>query len=405
MDITHPRNRSHITLSKDRINRSPNQPEHKNMTANQPRTNDALTRVDSTSSFENTIRPPTTDSNNSQSTLRRTSPARGLDLRHRSSRDNNHPKPCRAEWRSSSGGHRPNLKPQQFDGSKPLREYLQHFKVVDSLNSWSEAEKGLYLTASLTGSAQRILNRVDVYAHGGYDQLLLALPGRYAPCHQEELYRATLKNCRQGKEESLRTLAEKVEIAVEKAYPYTNRATVEQLTTEYFLTAILNRRVRQWVHLRGPRNLRDAVALALQAEAYYKGEDLRMPQRTRMVTTGYGTDAPEWSQYEDHWFPADIEQIAAVSSHRRMPQIAESRETGQGMTEERVLELVKRALEDWKSQPRTDEDKWGIQCYSCREYGHFARECPGIRLSGNRNQENYQGLLQENRKEPRKEVP
>ena len=141
-------------------------------------------------------------------------------------------------------GHKPNLKPQQFDGGKPLKEYLEHFKVVASLNRWSDTEKGLYLAASLSGPAQRILNRVDVYAHGGYDQLLLALQDRYAPNHQEELYRATLKNRRQGKEETLRTLAEEVEIAVEKAYPYADRATVEQLTTEHFLTAVWDRRVR-----------------------------------------------------------------------------------------------------------------------------------------------------------------
>ena len=239
---------------------------------------------------------------------------------------------------SGMDGHRPNLKPQQYDGSKPLREYLHHFKVVASLNRWSDTEKALYLAASLTGPAQRILNRVNVYAPGGYDQLLLALQERYAPCHQEELYRASLKNRRQGKEESLRTLVQEVEIAVEKAYRYADRATVEQLTTEHFLTAVWDRRVRQWVHLRGPRNLRDAVALALQAEAYYKGEDVRMPQKTQMMTTGYG--AQEYG-HEDYGFSADIEQIAAVSSHRRMPQTAESREMSQGMTEGRVMQLVR----------------------------------------------------------------
>ena len=141
------------------------------------------------------------------------------------------------------------------------------------------------------------MNWVDVYAPGGYDQLLSALQQRYAPRHQEELHRATLKNRRQKKDESLRVLAEEVEIAVEKAYPFADRSTVEQLASEHFLTAIWDRRVRQWVHLRGPRNLRDAVALELQAEAFYKGEDLRNPQRTRMVTLDQEVYPSEWSDY------------------------------------------------------------------------------------------------------------
>ena len=359
VDLTHPKERSTTDTPRNLVFGSCNHPQDQI----RPRTTEVHFGRETRSDFRNNERPLSADSDRPQQ---------------------------RVDHGRSHEGHRPNLKPQQYDGGKPLREYLQHFKVVASLNKWSDTVKGLYLAASLTGPAQRILNRVDVYAPGGYNQLLVALQERYAPHHQEELYRANLKNRRQGREESLRILAEEVEIAVEKAYPYSDRATVEQLTTEHFLTAVWDRRVRQWVHLRGPRNLRDAVALALQAEAYYKGEDLRTPQRTRVVTTGYEAPQPEWSQYgyEDYGFSADTEQIAAVSSHRRMPQIAESRETGQGMTEERVLELVKRALEDWKSQPRTDQDKSGIQCYFCKEYGHFARECPGVKTSGNRFQEN-----------------
>ena len=77
-----------------------------------------------------------------------------------------------------------------------------------------------------------------------------------------------------------------------------------------------------------------------------------------------------------------------MSSQRRMPQTAGSRGTSQGVTEESVMKLVKKALEKWNCQPRTDQDRSGVQCYSCKDYGHFIRDCPGIRSSGAKLQEN-----------------
>ena len=62
---------------------------------------------------------------------------------------------------SGRDGHRPNLKPQLYDGGKPLLEYLSHFRVVASLNRWGDLEKGLYLAASLTGrrcGADRVMS-------------------------------------------------------------------------------------------------------------------------------------------------------------------------------------------------------------------------------------------------------
>ena len=198
---------------------------------------------------------------------------------------------------------------------------------------------------------------------------------------------------RQKKDESLRVLAEEVEIAVEKAYPFADRSTVEQLASEHFLTAIWDRRVRQWVHLRGPRNLRDAVALALQAEAFYKGEDLRNPQRTRMVTLDQEVYPSEWSDYgtEGLGYPEEVDQVAAIRARNGVRpntttprQLSESKDkaqvtspkTSSGLSEERVVELIKNALAACAPPQRGSFDKSKMRCRSCNELGHFARECP-----------------------------
>ena len=153
-----------------------------------------------------------------------------------------------------------------YDGSKPLADYLCHFWVVAPVNRWSEYEKGLYLAASLAGPAQRLLTQVDIYRPSGYEVLLDALPQRYAPRHQEELHRADLKSRWQRKEQSLRALADSIEVAVEKAYPQANPDTTNQLCLEYYLGAVRDPRVRQWVHTRGPADPRHTVSLALQCE-------------------------------------------------------------------------------------------------------------------------------------------
>ena len=141
---------------------------------------------------------------------------------------------------------------------------------------------------SLVQLDQRLLHRVDIYSPNSCQQLLAVLQERCAPRHQEELHHATLKIQRQQKEEILRSLADDIKIGIEKAYPQADHTTMEQLSIEYFLGAIYDSRLRLWVHVRGPLTLRDTVAHTLQAQAYFKGEDLRTPHCARMVSNEVG---------------------------------------------------------------------------------------------------------------------
>ena len=48
--------------------------------------------------------------------------------------------------------------PQDFDGKKPLKEYLMHFERFSIVSGWNEEEKAMFLTASLRADSRKLLS-------------------------------------------------------------------------------------------------------------------------------------------------------------------------------------------------------------------------------------------------------
>lgn len=52
-------------------------------------------------------------------------------------------------------------KPQLYDGSEDLEEYLAQFQFFSDLNGWDYKTKSLHLAGSLNGSARSILSELN----------------------------------------------------------------------------------------------------------------------------------------------------------------------------------------------------------------------------------------------------
>jgi len=53
------------------------------------------------------------------------------------------------------------LKPDTFDGTVPLREFLTQFNLIARINAWSDAVKAVALASSLRGRARAILDGIS----------------------------------------------------------------------------------------------------------------------------------------------------------------------------------------------------------------------------------------------------
>ena len=100
------------------------------------------------------------------------------------------------------------IKPPQFDGKGTLEAFLAQFQVAAWGNGWNEAEMGLHLAASLTGTANEVLATVDVTGPGGYSRLQEELKARYF-CTPRTCQRQ-LASRRWEKGESLRALGDDI---------------------------------------------------------------------------------------------------------------------------------------------------------------------------------------------------
>ena len=81
------------------------------------------------------------------------------------------------------------MKPQSFDGTSDLSEYLTQFNIVAEINNWTYQANALYLASCLTGSARSLLGEMSETQKRDYDSLVKMLRNGYGTKNKAEIYR------------------------------------------------------------------------------------------------------------------------------------------------------------------------------------------------------------------------
>ena len=222
--------------------------------------------------------------------------------------------------RESPGNHRPIEKPlitpAPFDGNTSWDDCQVQFELISELNGWNKKVMAIYLAASLSGCARAVLADLDERSRKDYFTLKEALALRFGNGGKTELYRAQLRNRVKGRDETPPELAQAIQRLVRQAHPEAPSSVREVIERDHFVDAILDTEIRWKVLQARPRTVQEALAVAIEVEAFQASEKQHQRQG-RFTTNVIATQVAEMHQ---ETFDSSISKILAEMKKDREEQ-------------------------------------------------------------------------------------
>jgi len=155
------------------------------------------------------------------------------------------------------------LKPDIYDGSAPLREFLAQFELVSLANKWDNFTKSVALATSLRGKARSILDGEEGLENLSFSELKEKLEFRFGEGHLARTYYSQFVNRRLKNGEDFITLGAELERLSRLAYPECSHESRDKITCAQFISALPNGFIKRTLQLEDLTSLRAAVQRAM----------------------------------------------------------------------------------------------------------------------------------------------
>ncbi|CAH0698868.1 unnamed protein product [Spodoptera exigua] len=158
------------------------------------------------------------------------------------------------------------LKIPHYDGTTSWTAFKLQFETLMEAYGWTQKEAQSALTLALRDQALSVLEAIGASGDLSFSTLLDALEARFGDSHLEHVYRAQLKERTQRANESLQQWSVEIEKLVRRAFRSTP-SMIEGTLLQAFIDGVRDPEVRAVVHLGHHKNMKEALAHALEVEA------------------------------------------------------------------------------------------------------------------------------------------
>ncbi|XP_036001790.1 uncharacterized protein LOC118565513 [Fundulus heteroclitus] len=254
----------------------------------------------------------------------------------------------------------PTLRPGQYDGTTPWKEFLHRFESCAKANYWSKETMAVQLKFCLVGAAGAIVHRNPRSSQWDYSRLVEEMETAYGPSSEHAAAVAIeLRQRVRRLGEALHMLRDNIYGKVSVAYSDRTETEQDAIGVEVFTNAVGDAEIVQKLLEQRPHTL---------AQAY----DIARRHETTKRAASYVTNLMQSGSRS----MAERRPRAAVIREGAVTGRAEAGSASPAANWKLESPSFSHPPHKWKGQKDKSEE---IRCHNCSGLGHMKRNCPSPR--------------------------
>ncbi|XP_071140676.1 interaptin-like [Mytilus edulis] len=273
-----------------------------------------------------------------------------------------------------------------FDGKSEWKPYFMQFNHIARKYEWSNEQKLDRLIECLRDKALKFVSTRQETVQKDYDVLVQKLSQRFGNKDLPHTIRRQLQEVRQFVDESIEEFAERIQELATDGYLNTPENVVDTIAVDAFLKGCTDKKAALFAMEKDPNTMDQAL------------QYVKSSIHNQKILLGYRKPEVKRVQFYDDSDEESTEclvrqvKTANNSSMQDLQKKYETMETRMATTEQHIWTIksdIKKIINS--ISPKTTADRQrspsprgrsptrdirDIQCYTCREMGHYSTQCP-----------------------------